>query len=202
MMRNDIPFSDKQARVIEAAFGCFSAYGFKRTNMADIAKAAGMSRPALYLLFEGKRDIGRAMVSEMKNASLQNAAAALAGTNPFAERLRQALHLRETAFLEKIEGSRHGQELFETGMELASDILLDGEQEFSRILQKALRKALKQQEITLKPGTISVPRLAEVIISGAHGQKTGAKTAKILRRRIDDFLGLVLAGLLCEAKAS
>ncbi|VAW04554.1 Transcriptional regulator, AcrR family [hydrothermal vent metagenome] len=188
----------KQSRVTEAAFGCFSAYGFKRTSMADIAKAAGMSRPALYLLFDGKRDIGRAIVTEMKKASLQNAAMALAGTAPFSERLRDAIHFRETTFLEKIEGSRHGQELFETGMELASDILFDSEQEFSKVLQKALRKAIKQKEITLKPGMLSVPRLAEVMVKGAHGQKAGAGTAKILRRRIDDFLGLVLAGLICE----
>ncbi|VAV94789.1 Transcriptional regulator, AcrR family [hydrothermal vent metagenome] len=197
-MRDDPAFSDKQTRVIEAAFGCFSAYGFKRTTMADIAKAAGMSRPALYLLFAGKRDIGRAIITEMKTASLQNAAAVLAEARPFSERLRDALHFRETAFLETIEGSRHGQELFETGMELAADILLDGEQRFSKILQKALRKAVRQGEIKLIPGKLSVPRLAEILIAGAHGQKTGAATARILRRRIDDFLELVLAGLLCE----
>ena len=35
----------------------FLAYGFARTTMDDIARAADMSRPALYLLFKNKTDI-------------------------------------------------------------------------------------------------------------------------------------------------
>lgn len=44
-----------------AAFETFRAYGFRRTSMEDIAKAAGMSRAALYLHFRNKEDIQRSM---------------------------------------------------------------------------------------------------------------------------------------------
>ena len=37
------------------------AYGYSRTTMDDIARAAEMSRPALYLLFRNKAEIYRAM---------------------------------------------------------------------------------------------------------------------------------------------
>jgi AcrR family transcriptional regulator len=188
--------NDKKSNIIDAAFSCFTSYGFKRTNMADIAKAAGMSRPALYLLFENKRDIGRAMVSKLKNASLYEAKTALRAEQPIAERLATAFHARETAFLEIVEDSAHGRELFDTGMELAADIIQDGKKEFSKVLQLSLRMAVRDGQIDLEPSGLSVPRLAEILIHGAHGQKTDAGSAKVLRRRIDDFLALVLANLL------
>ncbi|PHR58362.1 MAG: TetR family transcriptional regulator [Robiginitomaculum sp.] len=188
--------SAKQAKVVMAAFEVVSAYGFKRTNMADIAKAAGMSRPALYLLFANKREIARAVVVMLKDASITNAKAALASDAPFQERLTNAMHARTTAFLEAVEGSQHGQELFETGMEVAGDILAGGEEEFTKLLQSNLRKAVKDGDINLKASDLSVPRLADLLIHGAYGQKTNAASAKILRRRINDFTGAVLAGLV------
>ena len=56
----EIELSDRHRAVLHAAFNTFVSYGFKRTTMADIADAAGMSRPALYLLFKNKTDIFRA----------------------------------------------------------------------------------------------------------------------------------------------
>ncbi len=194
-MTSNVPHTTKQKKVVEAAFGCFSAYGFKRTNMADIAKVAGMSRPALYLLFAGKQDIGRAVVILMNETSLNKAKMELEKSTPFSERLAGAMHARVTAYMEAVEGSPHGQELFDTSLDLAADILTEGEAAFQRILQRALRKALKQGEIHLDAGGLTIPRLADVLIRGVHGQKVDAGSAKIVRRRIDDFLKLVLMGL-------
>ena len=47
----------KKARVLEAAQGVFFRYGFKRVTMGDIAQAAGISRPALYLLFCNQEEV-------------------------------------------------------------------------------------------------------------------------------------------------
>jgi AcrR family transcriptional regulator len=41
----------RPAAIIEAATGIFLRYGFKKTSMADLASAAGLSRQALYLYF-------------------------------------------------------------------------------------------------------------------------------------------------------
>ena len=48
---------EKQARILNAALGVFAAYGLKRSSMEDIAKAADMSRAALYQHFRNKEDI-------------------------------------------------------------------------------------------------------------------------------------------------
>jgi AcrR family transcriptional regulator len=51
---------DKRGTILAAAFDVFINYGFRKTSMDDIARAAGMSRPALYQVFRNKTEIFRA----------------------------------------------------------------------------------------------------------------------------------------------
>jgi len=50
----------KREKVLEAALGVFLRYGYKRVTMNDIAEAARISRPALYLVFDSKDARGKA----------------------------------------------------------------------------------------------------------------------------------------------
>lgn len=60
----------KRQRAADAALTVFQRYGFARTTMADIAEAAGISRPALYLLFPNKEEIFAAGVRSLNNRNL------------------------------------------------------------------------------------------------------------------------------------
>ena len=67
--------TSKQRRAVEAATEVFCRYGFHRTTMGDIASQAGMSRPALYLLFPDKDAIFTAVVrhmDEIKRAEIRD----------------------------------------------------------------------------------------------------------------------------------
>lgn len=48
-----------------AATALFLRYGFVRTTMGDIAQAAGVSRPALYLVFASKEEAFTAVVRKL-----------------------------------------------------------------------------------------------------------------------------------------
>ena len=48
---------DKKTKILTAALSVFLRYGYRRVNMNDIAEAAGISRPALYILFRNKEEI-------------------------------------------------------------------------------------------------------------------------------------------------
>ena len=61
--------SGKRQRILDAALKKFSAYGFARTAMADIAEGADMSRPALYQHFENKEEIFRATLDRSLGAA-------------------------------------------------------------------------------------------------------------------------------------
>ena len=49
----------KKSKILNAGKGLFLRYGYKRVSMNDIAEAAGISRPALYLVFKNKEEIFR-----------------------------------------------------------------------------------------------------------------------------------------------
>lgn len=57
--------SETKAKIIEAAIEAFSRYGIRKTNMGDVAKAAGMSRQTLYSNFKGKDELLAATMTEV-----------------------------------------------------------------------------------------------------------------------------------------
>ena len=46
--------TDRHERIVAAAASCFGRWGYVRTRMEDIAREAGVARPALYRYFPGK----------------------------------------------------------------------------------------------------------------------------------------------------
>lgn len=72
--------ADKRSKediAIESATDVFSRFGYARTTMGDIATKAGMSRPALYLLFPDKQAAFDRVIDVMDRQKLDAIAAAL-----------------------------------------------------------------------------------------------------------------------------
>ncbi len=61
--QNQTRDSAKKIAVFDVAADVFARYGFRRTTMNDLAEAAGISRPALYLMFENKEHLFIELVS-------------------------------------------------------------------------------------------------------------------------------------------
>lgn len=77
--------------VLAAALDTFARYGYRKTSMEDVARAAAISRPGLYLLFGSKQELFTAAVTQALDQSLAAAAGALAGTTrPLRDRLLDA----------------------------------------------------------------------------------------------------------------
>ncbi len=55
---------ERPAEIIAAAYTVFAEKGFAAAKLEDIAKAAGVSKGALYLYFETKEDIFKAVVKD------------------------------------------------------------------------------------------------------------------------------------------
>ena len=88
-MNSSVPtaFSDTEARIIEAAIGVFVRYGAKKTSMADIAEAAGVSRQTVYAAFGDKDGIIVACIRQISDESLATIRARLAGCAALSEQL-------------------------------------------------------------------------------------------------------------------
>lgn len=53
---------DREARILDAAAGLITRYGYDKTTMDEIARAAGVSKGALYLHFKGKEALFDALM--------------------------------------------------------------------------------------------------------------------------------------------
>jgi TetR/AcrR family transcriptional regulator, regulator of autoinduction and epiphytic fitness len=67
----------RQAALLDAAVGVFARYGFRKTSMDEVARAAGVSRQGLYLQFANKEELFRKAVEHTLSSQLSAAAAAL-----------------------------------------------------------------------------------------------------------------------------
>src|SRR2546427_1822516 len=67
------PGSPQREAILVAATAIFLRYGFKKTSMDDVARAAGVSRQGLYLYFDTKdflfREALQYLVSHMISAA-------------------------------------------------------------------------------------------------------------------------------------
>ena len=90
-MDDDIPRwrrrkTARPAEIIAAALEVFADKGFAAARLDDIARRAGVSKGALYLYFETKEDLFRAVVRTAVAPNLQSVAeAAAAFDGPFSE---------------------------------------------------------------------------------------------------------------------
>ncbi|MET0290658.1 MAG: TetR/AcrR family transcriptional regulator [Pseudoxanthomonas sp.] len=67
----------KEALALASAADVFMRYGFARTTMGDIAAKAGMSRPALYLVFADKVTAFSRVIEHLDQQELGDIAAVL-----------------------------------------------------------------------------------------------------------------------------
>lgn len=73
--------------LLDAALGVFLRYGYRRTTMGDIAKAAMMSRPSLYARFANKDEVYGAVFSLHIDRMLEALEQAWDGCETLSDRL-------------------------------------------------------------------------------------------------------------------
>jgi AcrR family transcriptional regulator len=73
--------ADRPAEIVQAALAVFAEKGFAAAKLEAIARRAGVSKGALYLYFETKEDIFRAVVSQAIAPNV-GAVKAMAATHP------------------------------------------------------------------------------------------------------------------------
>ena len=71
------PADSRQAALLEAAVAVFARYGFRKTSMEEVARAAGVTRQGLYLQFANKEELFRKALEHSLSSQLNAAVAAL-----------------------------------------------------------------------------------------------------------------------------
>lgn len=95
----------RPGEIVQAAFDIFAEKGFAAAKLDEIAARAGISKGALYLYFETKEDLFRAVVREAVAPNIGLVEAALSQTDiPFPDLLRMLF----TRLADMVETSRLG----------------------------------------------------------------------------------------------
>lgn len=89
------PLTDKREAILSAATQIFAQHGFFQSQVADVARAAGVAAGTVYLYFRSKDDILVSLFERTMQAALAEGRAALDGIADARERLRAiaGLHL-------------------------------------------------------------------------------------------------------------
>ncbi len=135
--------------ILNAAWAGFSAYGFRKTSMDDIARGAGMSRPALYLHFKNKEAIFCALVENYYDTACKDITAALAQGTTLLEKLDRAFATHGGETMEAMMSSAHGMELFEASMSVAGDMIDQGEAQLQALYAGWLAAEAGQGRVVL-----------------------------------------------------
>ena len=191
---NDISASPddlKRQRILERAARVFLAYGIQRTTMDDIAKAAEMSRPALYLLFRNKIDIYQAIALSYFDASAASARRVLAGDGPIGERLNLLLETSMFAMMEEFMRSPHGHEILDMKNQLAGDVLADWKAEITSLVAEALDRAARDSGVDLAARGYSAETLASLFWDAIEGMKARLKNLDELRAATRGLVSVV-----------
>jgi TetR/AcrR family fatty acid metabolism transcriptional regulator len=84
---------DKRDLILRAATRVFAQHGFFQSQVADVARVAGVAAGTVYLYFKGKDDLLVSIFERSMAEVITEGRTALAGVSDPAERLRRIAHL-------------------------------------------------------------------------------------------------------------
>ncbi|WP_122075287.1 TetR/AcrR family transcriptional regulator [Pseudophaeobacter sp. EL27] len=156
----------KTQSILAAAWAGFSAYGFRKTSMDDIARGAGMSRPALYLHFKNKEAIFRALVESYYTEASMKITLALAEEVTLHQRLARAFAAHGGESMEAMMSSAHGMELLEATMNVAGDMIEEGEARLQALYAAWLTSEFARGQVVLTSDAETIGRLFCACLKG------------------------------------
>jgi len=138
-----------------------------------VARAAGLSRQALYLHFASKDTLFQGAATLLFDTALEGARAVLRDSERSLEdRIVAAFDAWHGDGLEVMQAGGHADELIAVGQELVGDI----EVEYRRRFIKALATALRQVDAALKRAHVTEKETAEMLTATSKGLKHAVRT--------------------------
>ena len=185
---NEIASARRDA-IIDSATTVFLRYGFKKTSMDDLARAAGLSRQGLYLHFKTKDELFKAAVVRLTSAERDKQRAALGRTDlDVDERLLGAFDAMHGQAVGSAWGE-HMDELLETAAALVGPIVQQLEAEFVTAIAGILARS--GVAAAWKRAGVSARELADHLYATSCGLKHAVKTASEYRARMRIALKIV-----------
>ncbi len=165
--------------LLDAAVGVFTRFGFRKTSMEDVARAAGVSRQGLYLLFSNKEELFRRAVDHSLSSQLTAALDVLRRTgNSLEDRLIDACDEWSGRYIGTL--STDAADLMCAGTSLAGDTVKAYEARFEKALADALADS-PMAEVCKNVG-LCTAEAARALHATARGLKHGCGSRQDFRK--------------------
>jgi len=196
-MANEKPSSnEKIVRVLEAARTVFLRYGFRRVTMQDIADEAGMSRPALYLVFPNKEEVFFAAIRDLSAEMLRTIREGLPAHTSLESRLQFAFEAWTVQSYAMMQSSPDARDLIECVEQFARETIGEIEAQFQALLAEIFEPfAVLPVKSSDGHTDLDVEDIARLLAASAHGCKDAATSVDDLRALIYGMITLTIAAL-------
>lgn len=163
----------RRRKLMDAALGIFVRFGFRKTSMDEVARAAGVSRQGLYLHFATKEELFRATVQHALDSAMEAAAASLGDASlPLESRLIGAFDAWVGPYIGMV--GPGASDLAEASSELAGPLVAQHEARFVEAVTKAIRGS--GLVAVYKPAGLTAQKLADTLYATARGLKHSSAT--------------------------
>jgi AcrR family transcriptional regulator len=176
------PGSPQREAILTAATATFLRYGFKKTSMDDVARAAGVSRQGLYLYFDTKDFLFREALQYLVSHMISTAHSVAKDGN-------LSLRDRLLGVFEAVHGSafqsaspEHAFELLQSAQSAAGALLVQLDQDLMRIIAALLSEAGVADR--WEDAGVTVAELSEQLLMSAKGIKASVDTLTAYRERM------------------
>ena len=163
----------KRVRILEAATGLFVRFGYRKTSIDEVARAAGVAKGTVYLYYRNKAELVLHAIALEKSGYLDRLEPLLEAEMAAAERLRALIALgligmQEMPLLSSLSGGDHELALALGEVDASVLARIDGwRAEFMiGLLDEATDRSLSRQTL-LTRAQVLIDVISGVVLSGA-----------------------------------
>ena len=183
--------SKSETHIIECAISIISRYGYKKTTMADLADAAGVSRQTLYNKYPNKEQVLRAAIRHGTETGLAQTVELWKSAASFAEKLDIYFKVGPLNWYDMIIASPDSADLIEGVNTYAADEMACGTQ----LWIEAMTDILAPFEDVLAKQGIATADFADFIYTASASAKYNATSREQLLSRLATLRAATLATL-------
>ncbi|MFE5028182.1 TetR/AcrR family transcriptional regulator [Streptomyces sp. NPDC056656] len=174
--------TDRRTTVLGSAMVTFARFGYWKTSMEEVARAAHISRPGLCFLFSSKETLFRAAATQALERDIAAVEHVLANTGrPLPERLAEAFDQWAGRYIGPL--TRDITAVIDDNPDLLGEIVETAPRRFEELIADA---------IAVESGHEAAAPVAQTMISASIGLKHQAASREFYLDRLTIAIGLLV----------
>lgn len=186
---------DKRALILDAALNLFRHYGYRRTSMEDIARAANVAKGTLYIYFKSKDELFEALARQLARNVEASLNAVIDRELEPEEKISALLEAKLGFAYCWVLSSPHAAEILESSARIKEGVFEPVDRLFRSAVAQAIREGTRRGLFDPKAAGLTLEGAADTLIAAAYGAEKAAGSESQFRDRLARIVRLGLRGL-------